>query len=409
MSGYGEPSIKFALQVGPQDVGLYAPVDPRIPQSHTAIGDYQKDCQDITAQTVTATRWTFKTDKNCDHFERMWLRFRINPVTATGGTYKRLINGFGLHLFDRIEMRCGTQLVQTIYPSDDTFLRYITEMKWENTFKLYPQVGLGLTKAERNSRATGIQEFIVPVELFWRDDITKDPIVPAIANGLIFDCYLRNPGDVIETDGTAGAFTLAEAPYLRQELVILDQASREEKVAMVTGGNQVTYFYDERITIPPITVLAGTTTTQEYRLEGLNGPMKQIYCLVRPATSVPTTGVYANDYTDLSWNYNPNTVRIRANQNDIVRPFSLRPFQQPSVLSRYHTGMPTAAILLNFSENPEAVNMASGHLNLSQATNPTISFVWTTATPVDYRIDIIGYSYNWIQHSGGQFRRIFTP
>lgn len=407
MSGYGEPNIKFAIETGVQDAGLYSDIEPRIPRDHTAIADYQKDAQDLTASTVTATRLTFKTDKNCDHFERQWLRVKLNPPTVTGGTYKRYVDGVGLHMFDRIELRNGVQLIQTIYPSYDTYLRYMKEMKFESTFKLFPQVGLNLTKAERNSRATAVQDLFIPLDFFWRDDITKDPIVPGIANGLIIDCYLRSAAQIVETDGTAVSYTLFEPPVIRQELVFNDEATRAQKVAMVTGGSSVNYMYDERITVPPFTVPSGTTTTSEIRIEGLNGPMKHLWILVRPATSLADN--YANNYCDLSWAYNPDNVRIRANQADIVRPLNLRTFLQPATDSRYYTGLPFAGILLDFSEAPEAVNMASGTLNLSQLTNPTVRLQWLTATTQDYVVELVGYSYNWIEHSGGQFRKIFFP
>lgn len=407
MSGYGEPSVKFALNVGPQDAGLFTDVEPRLPTSHTAIADYQKDCLDVIASTVAPNRWQFKTEKNCDHFERQWIKVRVNALTATGSTYLRLVDGFGLFLFDRIELRNGTQIVQTIYPGSDTYLRYMKERRLEETLKLYPQVGLDYTPAQRNTRATGIQEFYIPLEFFWRDDITKDPIVPAIANGLIFDCYLRSANQLIETDGTAGAFTLAEPPVLRQELVHTPEATRAQKVAMVTGGSQLTYFYDERVDIAPFVIPTGTTTSPDIRLDGLNGPMKHIWILVRPSTSVADN--YGNKYTDLSWNYNPDSVRIRSNQSDIVRSFPLRTFLEPAIDQRYYSGLPFPGILLCFSEDPESVRRATGHLNLTYASNPVLQLVWGTATPVDYTVHVVGYAYNWIQHQGGQFRRIFSP
>lgn len=407
MSGYGEPSAKFAINVGPQDVGLYTDVEPRIPSSHTAIDDYQKDLQDVMSNNISTTRWQFKTEKNCDHWERMWLTFQVNALTGTSATYNRLVDGFGLHLFERIELRCGTLLVQTIYPSEDTYLRWMKETKFEKTFDLYPTVGLGLTKAERNTRATGIQEFHVPLDFWWRDDIRKDPIVPGIALGLIVDCYLRTASEVIESDAADAAFTLTGPPVLRQELVFTAESTRYMKVQMVTGGNQVTYFYDEQVSVPHIDVPSGTTETQDIRIEGLNGPMKHLYVLVTPKAS--RTTAYAHDYGDFSWNYNPYTLRIRANQNDLCRAIPLRDFLQPMTNSRYYTGLPFPGILLNFSENPESVNMASGVLNLAYASVPTIKFTWKTATTQDLQIRLRGYAYNWIQHSGGQFRRIFIP
>jgi len=407
MSGYGEPSIKFAIETGPQDAGLYSGDEIRLPRPQTAIADYQKDCLDLTATSATTSRIQFKTDKNCDHFERQWLRLVLAPPTATGGTYKRYIDGVGLHMIKQVDLRNGTQLIQSIYPGYDTYLRYVKEMKFENTFKLYPQVGLGLSKAERNARATANQELYIPLDFFWRDDITKDPIVPGIANGLVIDIQLRTAAEIIETDGTNGAFTFADTPTLRQELVFNDEATRAMKVNMVVGGNEVVTFYDELISVPAFTVPSGTTTTSEIRIDGLNGPMKHLWVLVRPATSLANN--YANDYCDFSVAYNPVTVRIRANQSDVVRPLNIPQFLAPATDSRYYTGLPFPGILLNFSEAPEHVNMASGTLNLSQLTNPTIRLQWASATTQDYVVELVGYSYNWIQHSGGQFRRIFLP
>lgn len=407
MSGYGEPTVKFSLNVGPQDAGLYADSEPRMPASHSAIADYQKDCLDIIASTYTSSRWTFKTEKNCDHFERMWLRFRINALSATGASYLSLVDGFALFFIDRIELRNGTQIVQTIQPSYETFLRYVKEKTLEQRLKLFPQVGLGYTAAERNSRATRIQEFNLPLEFFWRDDIRKDPIVPAIANGLVVDVYLKSTAQVVNTDGTAVQFSLADIPVLRTELIHTPEATRADKVALVTGNRQVTYFYDELAQISPVTVPSGTTTSQEFRLDGLNGPLKTMWILVRPASAMSDN--YANDYMSFDWAYNPSTVLVKSNQSQIVRPFNQRDFLQPSIDQRYFSGPPFPAICLCFSEDPESVTRATGHLNLTYASNPVIQLTWDTATTVDLRIDIVGFAYNWVQHQGGQFRKIFNP
>jgi len=415
MSGYGEPQIQYASRTNVQDPGLVDNnSDIRLPQDHGAIKEYAKDMLQLTPAIFTAgvtaqtqgSRIQFKTEKNCDRWERQYLRVVLAPPTVTGGTYKRYVDGVGLHMIDRIEYRNGVQLIMTEYPSYDTFLRMIKETPFETTFKTYPMVGLGWSKAKRNALATGNQIFNIPLSAWWRDDITKDPIVPAIANGLTIDVYIKPDAQFIETDGTAAQYTFAEVPALNQELIITDEATRAEMVSKVTGGSQLLTFYDERITIPAFTIPSGTTTTGEIRIDGLNGPMKTLWVLIRPANKLVDNGY---DYNSFSWAYNPKTIRIRANQSDVIRPIELKPLLTPITDAKYFSGLPTAAIVINFSEAPQATNMASGTLNLSQLTTPTIRLEFNSATTQDLVCELVGYIYNWIQHSGGQFRRVFLP
>lgn len=412
MAGFGEPSTAFALKAGAQDVGLIGVDEPRLYMQHSAIADYQMDCSDVLPTTQTTQRFTFKTEKNADHFERLWLVFTV-LLTTTGGTYKRLCDGFGLNCIDHIDLRNGTTLVQTIYPATETYARITKNLLFEKQQDIFPMVGLGYTTAERNSLAAGTntQTFHVPVEFFWRDDVTKDVIVPAVANGFIIDVYLKDPSLVVETDGAVPALPTTILTFtnvaLREELVFTDEETRELKVSQTTGGASINYFYDERCAIPPVVIPSGTTKTAPISLQGLNGPMKEMFVFVTPNSSVTTP--YGNKAYDYSWAYNPNYLELKSNQNTLVRPFDLQKFMAPVADSRYHTGGPVPYIFLNFSQMPEATNVASGHLQLQYASNPTLTLTWNTATPVDYQVTIEGRYYNWVQHTDGSMRRVFQP
>lgn len=412
MAAYGEPSTAFALKAGAQDVGLIGVDEPRVYMQHAAIADFQMDASDVIPQTQTNARFTFKTEKNADHFERLWLVFTV-LVTTTGGTYKRLCDGFGLNCIDHVDLRNGTTLVQTIYPDTETYVRMMKNLTLEKQMDLFPTVGLGYTEAERNTKAAGTntQTFHVPLEFFWRDDPTKDPVVPAVANGFIIDVYLKDPSLIVETDGAVPALPATILTYtnvvLREELVFTDEETRELKVALTTNGAAINYFYDERCAIPPVVIPAGTTKTAPISLQGLNGPMKEMLIFVTPNSSVTTP--YGNKAYDYSWTYNPNTIELKSNQNTLIRPFDLQNFIAPYTDARYHSGPPVPFIVENFSMAPEATNLAAGHLQLQYASNPTITLTWNTPTPVDYQVRMEGRYYNWIQHTDGSLRRVFQP
>jgi len=406
MAGYGEPSVSFALKTGAQDVGLIGEANPRQYPGHAAIADYEKDCLDIAPSTATANQWVFKTDKNCDFFENLWLYFTTSALTTTGGTYRRLIPSFGLHNFEKIEMRNGTNLVQTIYPSLETWSRYIKSLTYEQREKLWPLVGMGYTAAERNTRATATQTFCVPLDFFWRDDVTKELIVPAVQNGLQITCYLRPLTATVQTDGTVPVLTYTDI-QLRQGLVHVPEAQREMNVASVTSGRSIEYIYDELAALPPVIVASGTTTTGQIKLDGLNGPMKHMMIVVRPTASL--ANAYANDYDDIDWAYNPATLQVKSNGSPIVREYNLRDFLIPITDARCYSGPPCAILFVSFSEMPEDTLTVTGSLNLQEASNPTITFTWAAATTQDYQVDITGFYYNWVQHTDGVLRRIFMP
>ena len=415
MSGYGDPQVLASLKTGVQDVGLIGSIEPRLWMGYKAIMDFQKDLQTVQATNFTPNglRWTFRLEKNADHYERLLLSFGVQ-LTTTGGTYKRCSDGAGVNCIDHVELRNGSQLVQTIYPAYETFARLKTNYTKENQEKLFPLIGLGLTQAVRNTRAAGtnVQTFSTPLELYWRDNIMKDPIVPGIANFLTIDVYLKDPSLWVETDGTtvAGQVVTFSNVNLYEELIFGNSRTRAYKTNLVTNGGHQEILYDERASIPGFVVPAGTTAYQPVSLLGLNGPLKNIYIWVQPAANVNnTTGPYQNQAYTFDWNNNPSTVEIRSNQQSIVRPWPLKNILTPLMSCKYHTAGPVNFAEINFSETPELTDAATGHLNLQFSSNPQMYLVWATPTTQNLWVEIWGMYYNFIQHTDGALRRLFAP
>lgn len=417
MTAYGDNTLLFMGSVAEQDAGLYLAdgSDLRTYPGHDAITEIHKDIVDVPARTSTGNgsgrTYRFETLKDCDRWERVWLVITVAALNVVGGTYKRLCDGFGLAAIDRIEFRTANQLVHTIYPSKSTFQRYDKSLTYEERQKCFPQIGLGLTVAERSARATGIQTFYVPVDTFWHDDPTKDAIVPAIANPMIIDVVLRADADVVQTDGTAPVAPATMITYndvqLRFENIHTDQQMRANKVSEVIGGNKLTMMYKEVVQIPSIVVQAGTTLIENINLEGLNGPIQELTVAVRRRAD--TTTALQKDWFNFPYNLQPDLFGIKANQTDVTRRQRVKDFLKPVTEASRYSGATSQVFTLVFAEAPEAALMATGHWNLQYLTNPRMTLGWDTALPEDVEIEIFAITRNWIEHTGGTFRRIFNP
>jgi len=404
MATYGEPGTNFALKVGVEDVGLIGDYDPRVYTGHRAIMDYVKDCVDFLPITQSATNWRFETTKNCDFYGRWWLAFDV-AVATTGGTYKRLVDGFGLFCFERIEVRVGSNLLQTIYPGVDTFARYVKNLNNESRSKLYPPVGLGLPVALRTTLAQGTQRFCVPIDTWWWDAIEKQPIVCGIQQGLQVLVYLNPAATVVQTDGTAPTLTFTNVS-LRTEETIVPEENRVMKVRSVMQPNQINYFFKQLVQLPAyIDVPIGTTSLENISLQGFIGPIYEFWFLCRRLADWSVDNQY--DYTNLSEDYNFDSFDIRCNNQYLIRPFDVKSFIKPYTDERCYTGAGCPIIFISPSEDPESSDTATGHINLQFSTNATLALRWNTPTTETLRIQLNGRRYNWIQHTGGTLRTIF--
>lgn len=417
MTDYGDNTIRFMGSVAEQDAGLYLAdaSDVRTYPGHTAITEIHKDIEDVPARTSTGNgsgrTYRFETIKSCDRWERVWLIVTVAALNVVGGTYKRLCDGVGFAMIDRIEFRTANQLVHTIYPSKSTFQRFDKSMTYEERQKCYPQVGLGFTAAERSARANGIQTFYIPVDTFWHDDFTKDLIVPGLSSPLLIDVFFRADSDIVQTDGTAPAAPATMVTYndvqMRFENIHTDQQMRVNAVSRVMGGNKLTMMYKEVVQIPSITVLAGTTLLENINIEGLNGPIQELTIAVRRRAD--TTVANQKDWFNFPYNLQPDLFGIKANQNDVIRRQRVKDFLKPITESSRYTGATSQVFTLVFAEVPEAALMATGHWNLQYLTNPRLTLGWDTPLPEDVEIEFFGITRNWIEHVGGTLRRIFNP
>lgn len=408
---YGDPQLQLSLKVGAMDTGLIGTQDVRQYSGYAVVAETVKDLQDVLPTTQAPTMWQFNTVKNCDRYERWWLIYTIAMLNVVGGTYKRCCDGFGFFNINRVELKNGANVVQTIYPNVETYQRWMASMNIESREKLFPQAGLGFTAAQRNSRATGSQTFCIPLDFFWRDDPTKDPVVPAIANNLTITVYLNDPTTVIQTDGTAPVAPATIITYsniaIRTEMIHTTEPLRAYSVARVTSGSQISYLYDEIQQLLPVFIPAGTTLMNNIKLDGLNGPAKHMLLLFRRASDVTTA--YQYDWTNLSPSYNPDGVAIRTNNTDLLRLQDMKNFYDGVQKARYYSGLPWAGQLLPFSEDPESLTAVTGFVNLSVASSPLLVLSWNTATAVDMYCYVYMFNYNWVQHSDGNFRRVFSP
>lgn len=404
MSAFGEAGTNFASKVNPQDAGLIGGPDPRTYEGYYTSAAFEKDIVDLTAQSTSTISSTYQTLKNADRFERWWISMTVSALTATGGTYKRLCDGFGLFVIDHIELRNGATLLQTIYPGVETFERFMKEKDNETCQKLWPLVGLGLTPAQRNTLATAAQTFTIPVEFYWRDDPTKDPIVPAVANGFTVVVYWRDPSLLIQTDGTSPAYTVTSCT-LRQELIQTEDDTRAEQLSMVMNGNSIEYLYDESTQPQPVVVTAGATSAQ-IPLTGLTGACKQITLYVRLQSDQNTA--YGYDWTNLSQSLNPDSISIYSNNTPIMRTMRLKDFLQLVQDARYYTGAPWAGIVIPLTEAPESLSHVIGHANLTSVANPVLNLAWDTAIAANLVISTDYRTFNFIQMSSGSLRRLFV-
>lgn len=186
---------------------------------------------------------------------------KLSTVTATGtGIYKRLIDYPACFLFQKIEVfHNGTQLSemnsQEIYQ-----MLYLSHENhyWDSIVK--KQLGSG-TESERNTLANAAQELIIPLRIFKFLFDRNLPIF-LLEGELEFRLTYNNSfASMVETDGTAPAFTVNNV-YIETEYVENANVANWLRTEIKKNNSSIAHFVGLEPHLKQQVLQSGTTDYQ---------------------------------------------------------------------------------------------------------------------------------------------------
>ena len=185
---------------------LYVPRAPLLNKAHIR---EEIEMQYIAGQTFgpgVTSKW--QASRDIDVTPYVILRFCAGPIPVAnwqgGATFARFNDNLGLGCFEEIEVKSGTQRMQTIQP-EETMLYILNMLDISARANALAAIGAG-TPLERSNSALVEKEINVPLFTNLGFRLHGDPSQALYTRGLndllTWNIKFRPANEIIETDGT---------------------------------------------------------------------------------------------------------------------------------------------------------------------------------------------------------------
>lgn len=388
---------------------------PFFPKGTRAITDFaMQDTKVELAETVySGSQKTFEIDRDGTVLSDLTLCFEAPALTdlVVGGTYKRYSDFTGLCFLSRttpIEINYATSNVIRISPDDifsDHFFQ-TDEHKQECEYLL----GGKLTEAERNTKATGVQEYRIPLPVPWRNCGDELPI-SALASKLKIRVTFAPAKEFIQTDGVKPDKIAFTNVYLRAQVGHVNGELREQL-------NSLTYREDGRYTlfeetlrieqpIPANAMNVGAGLGFTVDLKDFVGPMTHITGFFRIDTDIAFDAENPKYYELDTSILNDLTFQVRSGTDKILFEPCRTNFEQVEHLKKMYPCSPNIEqFYVWFDKYPAEPNVASGHIELNNF-NSTRLYLKKLFPHPAVTLVLIGRKWNWTNIKNGNYVKLW--
>lgn len=407
-----DPSL-ISAQVSPQDAGLLTSnvaASSYLPRPHTVTIDKKKDERILTPNSTTQSfggNCSFDVPRFGDRLAEIVLTVKVGIPTATGATFVRLCDNFLLSAIKNVLVTYGGQEIENINPLWRIYktLNYLNDEKKEALQNLHRA---GLTQAQRNTLATGEQEFDLSIPVYWEDIYCHYPILNALYDFLKFTFNYNPVSALVETDGTNPQLAIL-SENLKIHIIHNIAPERNRVVALTKTPTGITYLCDGQQFENNLRIPAGTTEIQ-FSMRNLKQPSKELAFFFRPYNQVNATAPQpVRDYFDFSDPaLLPDEIDIETSGVKILRRITnVKDYMINFYNYRNYSARPNTIVRLPFADDPEVKNSSNGHLTLGSTGENIVNFKWNTATAIDIRLDIMSVYHRFILHQKGDLHVIF--
>lgn len=195
--------------------------------------------KDVTYGATTEFRIPLYFDK----LGPLSLAWDQDPLTTTGGTFRRFCDWFPLALIEKIEMIYNSNVVHTHYPQK----KYIRINKFLNTEQRDAEATLlagNLSTAQRNTLAAAAQEIIydIPFQTALAPDRYLE--IRSLADSPVIRITWRRLENVVQTDGTVPVSAVKNLRLI-MNAIHLEAAERDVQILTTEKDNGIVRLVEE--------------------------------------------------------------------------------------------------------------------------------------------------------------------
>jgi hypothetical protein len=195
--------------------------------------------KDVTYGATTEFRVPLYFDK----LGPICLAWDQDPLTTTGGTYRRFCDWFPLALIEKVEMIYNSNVVHTHYPQK----KYIRVNKFINIEHRDAEAALlagNLSTTQRNTAAAAAQEILydLPLQTTLAPDRYLE--IRALADNPVIRVTWRRLDNVVQTDGTVPVSAIKNCRLI-MNAIHLEAAERDVQILTTEKDNGIVRLVEE--------------------------------------------------------------------------------------------------------------------------------------------------------------------
>lgn len=374
---------------------LYAPRAPVLNKAHIR--------EEIEMQYIAGPNFgvgitgQWQASRDIDVTPYVILRFVAGAIPVAnwngGATFARYVDNLGLGCWEEIEVKSGTQRMQTIYP-EELMLYILNMLDISARANALAAVGNG-TPLQRTNRALVDQEINVPLFTNMGFRLHGDPSQALYTRGLndllTWRIKFRAAADIIETDGTlptAPANGFLQSGRMIQVGQHIQEDERQMLLSFYSQHAFAIHFddvqYASRITIPAATALPGSLL---FPLTNITQPVTSLFFLFRWRNDIERTvpsafGTQGKDLWNWTGAYNAGggtqepiiaSLRLSTGNTDIVKTVPIKRLLGWQHYVDFQGPANTPSAGYSYSHNPAITNSCLGFVSFEQIERPQLT------------------------------------
>lgn len=327
---------------------------------------------------------------------------QLSALTNGGGT-SRFVDYVGFALCNLVEAVYSSNRVQTI---DHRAMHMHHRLYKRRELQEAHDVCLAgnISKVNRTTLATGVQNIITPLPMYFTDHIQKFLINEALTHELSIRVHVPELVDIAQSTAGTPTGTL-NSMQLRMLCVYFPDEERDAHVdKTLIGSGEVMAIKDYEWQLD--NALAAGSTNYTIKLTELKSPVYDFRFVIRDEATATT----ANDddydpydseyYPTMSWSITSGLTTISRSKTGFENIYMHNPL--------YLTG-PIGEPLYGYnpSLDPNDRINTFGHDNFSGFNNPTLNLTFASALGADKVVDIVTFTNNTVQTQKGDHMKNF--
>lgn len=205
-----------------------------------------------------------------DKIGNTWLQFTHAALASAGSTYVRWAAGAPIAIIDRVELKIGTKVVQTLYRDEIAAwilnhrdLSLQTETRWTR------RTMLDMSQADRTANSAGAYTFAIPLPFYFAFGGPTHAFPTSKVNQMQIRIKFQALGYGVETDGAAPTSARSSIKLYYEEYGLANPSEHATEMKMLSSPKGIEKVGTQYLAYAS-TAVGAADTSADIDLKGVN-------------------------------------------------------------------------------------------------------------------------------------------